>query len=80
VVEDRHHDIIMPDVIDKRGLALSSLDDKPTFLTRADGPQIERAQIASIISIHAKYLRVVPEPEAGLEILFAGPARDPLTC
>jgi hypothetical protein len=39
-VEDGHHDVVMPDAIDKRRLALSSLDDKPAFLIRADGPQI----------------------------------------
>jgi hypothetical protein len=32
--------IVMPETIDKHGLALSSLDDNPTFLISANGPQI----------------------------------------
>jgi hypothetical protein len=39
-VEDGHHEVVMPDAIDESGLALSSLDDKPALLIRADGSQV----------------------------------------
>ena len=39
-VDDAHHHVIMPDPIDEGRLALSSLDDKPTFLISADRSRI----------------------------------------
>jgi hypothetical protein len=39
-VNDAHHHIVMPNPIDEGRLALSSLDDKPTFLISADRSRI----------------------------------------
>jgi hypothetical protein len=76
-------DVIEPDVsnqgtsLDDSGMVVVEQSSHPSPCSLLG----HRPQIAAAASVHPIYFGIGSEPEAGREILFAGPAqRDPLAC